>query len=71
MARNAKVLAVRTAADLLGGPRKLRDRLRVRSADVAAWMAGREEPPTEVFLRVVELILDELDAGREPRRPPR
>jgi hypothetical protein len=71
VARDAKTLAVRTAADLLGGPRKLRDRLRVPSADVAAWMAGREEPPTEVFLRVVELILDELEAGHLPRRPGR
>lgn len=63
MPRKTKTLAVRIAADMLGGPRKLRTALRARSADVAAWISGRVEPPREVFLHAVELILDELDAG--------
>lgn len=55
--------AVKLAAELLGGPAKLRERLRASSADVAAWLAGTKEPPPAVFLRVVEILLDELDRG--------
>jgi hypothetical protein len=72
--RATKTLAVRVAADMVGGPRKLRDALRARSADVAAWLSGRVEPPREVFLRVIEMILDDLDAGAPrlaSRRRPR
>ena len=54
---------MRIAADMLGGPRKLRIALRARSADVATWISGRVEPPRDVFLHAVEIILDELDAG--------
>jgi hypothetical protein len=39
----------------------LRDFLQAPSADVIAWLSGTEEPPHEVFLRVLDLILDELD----------
>ena len=49
------------AANRLGGPRKLRDYLRAPSADMVSWLAGLEEPPTPIFLRALELILDELD----------
>jgi hypothetical protein len=28
---------------------------------MAAWLAGTEEPPAEVFLRALELVLDDLD----------
>jgi hypothetical protein len=52
------------AAKRLGGPRKLRDFLRAPSAEVVAWLAGVEEPPAAVFLRALELILDDLDSGR-------
>ena len=51
------------AARIVGGPRKLRALLGLRSAEVASWLAGREEPPHEVLLQATELILDELDAG--------
>lgn len=53
--------AVKQAADLLGGPARLRESLKASSADVAAWLAGTKEPPQAIFLRVVEIILDELD----------
>jgi hypothetical protein len=50
---------------MLGGPRRLRDFLAAPTADVVAWLAGREEPPQAVFLKAIELILDDLDAGGE------
>ena len=49
------------AAKRLGGPRKLRDYLRAPSAEFVSWLSGVEEPPTAVFLRALELLLDDLD----------
>ena len=48
---------------MLGGPRQLRIFLRAPAAEVAAWLAATREPPEPVFLRALELILDDLDAG--------
>jgi hypothetical protein len=56
-------MTLRIAAELLGGPRKMRIFLRAPAADVAAWLAATREPPDEAFLKALELILDELDAG--------
>lgn len=56
-----KTKALQIAARKLGGARKLRDYLRVPTADVVSWLAGIEEPPTPVFLRALELILDDLE----------
>ena len=58
---SVKALAVRRAATLVGGARALRDRLGVSSAEIAAWLAGHEDPPEAVFLSIVELILDAAD----------
>ncbi len=57
-----KTEAIKLAAELLGGPARLREKLKASSAEIAAWLAGTKEPPQAVFLRVVELILDEFDA---------
>jgi hypothetical protein len=56
-------MTMRIAAELLGGPRQLRIFLRAPAADVAAWLAATAEPPESAFLRALELILDDLDAG--------
>jgi len=73
MANAVKTRALRLAARMVGGPAKLRDRLRVSSADVAAWTSGEREPPAEAVLKALDLILDDLDAGgprlRRLRRP--
>jgi hypothetical protein len=61
VAYSVKAKTLQMAAKKLGGPRKLRDYLRAPSATVVSWLAGVEEPPTAVFLRALELILDDLD----------
>ena len=63
MAPGPKATALRIAAEMLGGPRKLRRFLQAPSRDVAKWLSGMEEPPTPVFLAALQLILDDLDAG--------
>lgn len=63
MAQSVGIRAVRLASRIAGGPRKLRERLNVEAADLAAWLAGARDPPPEVLLKALDLILDELDAG--------
>jgi hypothetical protein len=59
---SVKARTLQLAAKRLGGPRKLRDHLRAPSAQFISWLSGVEEPPAPVFLRALELILDELDS---------
>jgi len=61
MENGVNIRALRLAARLLGGPAKLRDALGVSSVDMADWLAGTKELPREVLLRVMDLILDDLD----------
>lgn len=51
--------AVARAAGLVGGARKLSERIRVPMADLTRWLAGEGRPTPEVFLRVVDILLEE------------
>lgn len=53
------------AADLLGGRKQLARHLRVPIGELESWMAGREVPPIGVFLKAVDLVLDETGAPRD------
>ena len=64
--------AVLRAAELLGGRDKLARVLRMPKADIDKWISGEAKPPREVFLRVVDLILDETSpaSGPDAQDPP-
>lgn len=66
--------AVRKATELLGGREKLSKVLQVPGAEIDKWIADQAKPPREIFLRIVDLILDETgpsgDAGDAPEPPP-
>lgn len=63
--------ALLRAAELVGGREKLSRLLRVPKAEIDKWVAGGAKPPREVFLRVVDLILDETAAeGGDTPEPP-
>jgi hypothetical protein len=62
MERSVKTRTLQMAAKALGGTRKLRFLLKAPSSAVAAWLTGTEEPPKEVFLRALQIVLDDLDA---------
>ena len=50
------------AQQVLGGPVALARYLRAQPATLAAWLSGQEEVPDAVFLRIVDLLLDDMDA---------
>jgi hypothetical protein len=58
--------ALGRAADILGGSRALRAYLNVSAMVLGMWMSGATPPPTDVFLKVVDLIIEkDLDSLRK------
>jgi hypothetical protein len=51
--------ALRRAADILGGPVQLRRHLKVSALVLTLWMSGAAATPTDVFLKVVDLIVEQ------------
>lgn len=51
------------AADILGSQARLARYLQVPGGDLLAWMQGHGSPPQSVFLRCVDLIVDEDGPG--------
>ena len=61
--------AVRKAAEMLGGRAELARTLQVPLAEVEKWILGDRKPPRDLFLRVVDLIIEDSagsDASGEP-----
>jgi hypothetical protein len=62
--------ALLRAAELVGGRDKLANTLRVPKSEIDKWIAGDTKPTRDVFLRVVDLILDETGAAGDPSDTP-
>lgn len=59
---------LRKAAEPVGGERALARYLGVSLADLYAWMQpGAQPPPITVFLKAVDLVLNDLDLPDEER----
>ena len=60
------------AAEAAGGQKKLARVLRVPLADLEKWLADKDEPPMAVFLKAVDMVLDETTSSGagEPGEPP-
>jgi len=56
------------AARMLGSRKALCERLKVEPAMLDAWTAGRGTPPTEVFLRAVDIIASAFESPVERLR---
>ena len=65
MATHLKSRTLRVAAAVLGGPRRLARRLDASPSEVLAWLSGSVEPPEQVFLQALRVILEDLEA-RDP-----
>jgi len=77
MAASVYSRALQKAADLHGGRNQLSKLLQVPAADIDRWIADQGKPPREIFLRIVDLILDETgpapdagDSAGESQEPP-
>jgi hypothetical protein len=62
--------ALLRAAELLGGRDKLARVLRLPKDELNKWIGGDAKPPREMFLRVVDIILDETSAAGDPNDAP-
>jgi hypothetical protein len=52
------------ACEILGGIRPLASHLRVDAGDLARWIDARGEPPLEVFLAAVDVVVLHADRSR-------
>ena len=57
---------------MVRGREKLAKVLQVPALEIENWIADRAKPPREIFLRIVDLILDESSSGSDgdPQEPP-
>jgi hypothetical protein len=65
--------AVRKAAEVIGGREKLARTLKVPLEEIDKWIADKGKPPRELFLRVVDLLIDDngvADASSPGDAPP-
>ena len=72
MATTVYTRTLHKAAELIGGRRKLARHLRVPLAELEKWLTGGKEPPIAVFLKTVDLVLDETapnGGASEPGEP--
>lgn len=53
-----RVHTLRRAEQILGGRKELRKYLNVSAVCLAAWMAGLDPAPTDVFLKAVDVVMD-------------
>jgi hypothetical protein len=61
----------RKAAELAGGQKQLARQLRVPLAELEKWIADEDVPPMPIFLRAVDLVLEETSPGAaDPGEPP-
>jgi hypothetical protein len=63
---------LRKAAELVGGRAKLCRHLRVPMAELEKWIDDQAVPPIAIFLRAVDLVVDDTPApgNAEPGEPP-
>ena len=59
--------SVESAAAAVGGARELAVLLRVSMTDLTRWLAGTHRPPLHVFLRVIDVILDQRKKPQDAR----
>ena len=58
--RGVRVRTLYKAAEIVGGREPLRCRLNVSALVLAMWFSGAEPPPTDVFLKAVDIVEDAL-----------
>jgi hypothetical protein len=62
--------AVRKAAEMLGGRENLARALQVPLSEVEKWLLEQKKPPREVFLRVVDILIEDSAGSDDPAGDP-
>jgi len=73
MAPSVYSRTLQKAAEAAGGQKKLARLLRVPIAELEKWIGDKDEPPMSIFLKAVDLVLDDTTssgAGSDPGEPP-
>jgi len=70
MASSVYSRTLHKAAEILGSRAKLCRELKVPAAELDKWMADKEVPPQSVFLRAVDIVVEDPSASSEPGDPP-
>jgi hypothetical protein len=72
MAASVYSRALQKAAEVLGGRDKLAQILQVPPAEIERWIGDQGKPPRDIFLRIVDVILDESGpaAGTDDKSEP-
>jgi hypothetical protein len=55
------------AASVVGGYGALQTRLDASREDMISWIRGGAMPPVQIFLKLVEILMDAGELGRAPR----
>jgi hypothetical protein len=67
---DVRARTLRKAADIVGGRDALRGRLHVSALVLALWMSGVESPPTDAFLKAVDIVEEAKLASVKTRLTP-
>jgi len=62
--------ALRKAVEILGDRARLARYLQVPESELQKWLEDQAKPPRAIFLRVVDLIIDETPAPSDDPEPP-
>jgi hypothetical protein len=54
------------AARVVGGYGELQTRLDASREDMISWIRGGAMPPVQIFLKLVEILMDAGELGRAP-----
>jgi DNA-binding transcriptional regulator YdaS (Cro superfamily) len=64
------IRTLQRAVEIVGGEQPLALRIKVTPSHLSLWLQGLEDPPTEVFLRAVDLVSEHEFGQLGNRRPP-
>jgi hypothetical protein len=66
--RNVRSRTLAKAAQIAGGQESLRRRLNVSALLLGIWISGVQPPPTDVFLKAVDIVEGEMIDALKDRR---
>lgn len=66
MVESVQTRVLLRAARVVGGYGELQARLDASRDDMISWIRGAAMPPVQVFVKLVELLMDAGELGRAP-----